>query len=47
MKKIPKTKLRLQREVVRALQISQLRQVDGGTGDCQPQSTDSQNACCS
>jgi hypothetical protein len=47
MKKELKTKLRIPREMVRVLQIKELRQANGGSQDpCQPQSTDSQNVCC-
>jgi natural product precursor len=48
MKKTQKTKLRLEREMVRALQTHELRQVEGGNdapnrGDW---TGDSKNVCC-
>jgi ribosomal protein S6 len=47
MKKELKTKLRIRREVVRVLQLKEVRQVNGASQNpCQPQSTDSQNVCC-
>lgn len=47
MKKTPKIKLNVQREVVRALQTKDLRQVEGGN-DLPEQgwTGDSKNVCC-
>jgi hypothetical protein len=47
MKKQPhKTKLHVQREVVRALQAHELRQVEGGNLPELPWTSDSKRACC-
>jgi hypothetical protein len=46
MKKTPTTKLRVQREVVRALQTKELRQVEGGNQPELPWTSDSKRACC-
>jgi hypothetical protein len=55
MKKTPKTKLRIEREVLRTLQAHELRQVDGGGAlpeslivQCPPPplTQDSVRACC-
>lgn len=47
MKKTPKTKLRLGREAVRALQTHELKQVEGGGPAPEGGWTgDSKNVCC-
>lgn len=44
MKKTEKTKLRLEREALRILQVHELRQVEGG--NARRQTGDSVNECC-
>jgi len=46
MKKTPKIKLRVTREVVRALQTQELREVEGGNLRQVGWTSDSVNACC-
>lgn len=48
MKNTRRTKLRVDRDVLRVLQAHELHQADGGGGtiERQPQTGDSRNVCC-
>lgn len=46
MKKARKSKLHVDRDVLRVLQVQELRQVDGGSDTIAPQVTSDSKICC-